>query len=406
MPMIQLLLIAQLVAAQPPSLVTLADAVATARASSPRRDSAIAIASAASDAVPLAGRPLNPVFELQSENWTPASRGLSPQRDTFAVATQPLELGGKRGLRRQIAEADRDVADASLRSLEHVVVLDTVAAYVRALRARALVDTLVTHREGLSPLVAGMARRVTEGHSAEADLLRFRTEAARVDGEIARARLELERSLAALAVIIGAEVPIAASALVEPAPLPVPSPDAVTISARVLAHPNVRAADAEVSRSARMTAAERARRYPDPAVTAGYKRTAGFNTLVFGVSMSVPLFDRNGVAIARAAGSERAARAQRAAAVFQLSMDAASLIRAAREISSQAAIADRELLAPAEQVRSSARAAFREGSSDVLKLIDAERIFADVQRAATDLRLDAFAATIAARFALGEEAIP
>jgi outer membrane protein TolC len=82
------------------------------------------------------------------------------------------------------------------------------------------------------------------------------------------------------------------------------------------------------------------------------------------------------------------------------------LIRAAREISSAAASADRELLAPAEQVRSSARAAFREGSGDVLKLMDAERLYADVQRAAIDLRLDAFAAAIAARFALGEEAIP
>ena len=63
-------------------------------------------------------------------------------------------------------------------------------------------------------------------------------------------------------------------------------------------------------------------------------------------------------------------------------------------------------LDPAAQVRHAARAAFREGTADVLKLIDAERVHAEVQRAAIDLRLDALLTTIEARFALGEETIP
>jgi cobalt-zinc-cadmium efflux system outer membrane protein len=389
----------------PPPL-PLATAVERARTASPRLRSAAAIADAASDAQRLSGRPLNPVFELRTENLARATRTPSLPLDTFAVATQYVELGGKRGLRRQIAESDREVAAATLRALEHAVVIETVETYVRALRARALVDTLVTHRDGLSNLIAGMTRRVAEGHSAEADLLRFRTEAARIDGDISRSRLELERSLAALGFLIGAGEPLAAAALIEPAPLPVPAVETAAVGARVTAHPLVRAADADLARAARLTAAERARRYPDPAVSAGYKRTAGIDTLVVGVSLSVPLFDRNSAAIARAAGSERAARAVREATVFQLETDAASLIRAAGAMSAQAALADRELLAPAEQVRTSARAAFREGSSDVLKLIDAERVYADVRRAAIDLRLDAFAVTVAARFALGEEAIP
>jgi outer membrane protein TolC len=64
------------------------------------------------------------------------------------------------------------------------------------------------------------------------------------------------------------------------------------------------------------------------------------------------------------------------------------------------------LLEPAEAVRNSARAAFREGAVDVLKLIDAERVYADVRRTALELRLEALLATIEARFALGEETLP
>jgi outer membrane protein TolC len=57
-------------------------------------------------------------------------------------------------------------------------------------------------------------------------------------------------------------------------------------------------------------------------------------------------------------------------------------------------------------VRSAALAAFREGSADILQLIDAERVYAEAQRAVIDLRLEAVLTIIEARFALGEEAIP
>jgi outer membrane protein TolC len=120
----------------------------------------------------------------------------------------------------------------------------------------------------------------------------------------------------------------------------------------------------------------------------------------------LPLFDRNESAAARARGEERSAAAERDALVFQLTSDAAALIRAAGELTHRARLTPAELLAPAEEVRRAARAAFREGTADVLKLIDAERVYADVRRAAIELRLDALLATLEARFAVGEETIP
>jgi cobalt-zinc-cadmium efflux system outer membrane protein len=386
--------------------LTLAAAVNQAKTASPRREAAAAIARSTQDAANVAGRLTNPVFELRTENWSPRSPALSLPVDLFAVATQYVELAGKRDLRRRVAAGDHDVAQASLALLERGVALDAVQAYVRALRARALVDTLTAHRDGLATLVASMSRRVEEGYSAEADLLKFRTEAARNDGEMARARLELERSLSSLAIVIGASTPIVAGDLAEPSPIPVPAASAGTVAAAVARHPRVMAAEAMRARSSHLIAAERARRYPDVAVSAGYKRTAGIDTLVVGVAMSVPLFDRNDAAVARALGTEQAAAADRDALIQQLSVDAASLLRAAAAISAQAANADDELLGPAEEVRAAALAAFREGSTDVLKVIDAERVYTDVRRAAVDLRLDALLTTIEARFALGEETLP
>jgi len=153
-------------------------------------------------------------------------------------------------------------------------------------------------------------------------------------------------------------------------------------------------------------ALEHARRFPDPFVTGGYKRTAGFDTVVFGVAMTLPVFDANAQTVARARGIERGAIADRDALVQRLTNDAAATVRAARVLTEQVKRASDDLVAPADGVRRAALAAFREGSADILQLIDAERVYAEVQRAVIDLRLETVLTIIEARFALGEEAIP
>jgi cobalt-zinc-cadmium efflux system outer membrane protein len=387
--------------------LTLAAAVAQARSASPRRRAAALVAEGAREAADNSGRPLNPVVEVQSENWAWSS-GLvqRPSLDVFAVVSQPLELGGKRSGRRQLAWCESEVASTAAQALERSLAVETVRAYIRALRARALLETLTANREGLTMLVETVTRQVDEGYSAESDLLKFRTEAARVDGDLVRARLDLERSLTALAIVIGTTTPLHEAQLVEPPPLAPPSADDRNIAASVARHPDVLSASAVAARAHQVTVIERARHVPDPAITLGYKRTAGFDTAVFGVAFAVPIFDRNNAAMARSLGEERGALVDRDALVQGLTMDAVSLIRAAQTISARAAQAREDLLVPAEGVRRAALSAFREGTTDVLKLIDAERVYADVRRAAIDLRLDALLMTIEARFALGEETIP
>jgi cobalt-zinc-cadmium efflux system outer membrane protein len=386
--------------------LTLSAAVAQARSTSPRRRAAFVSAEGIREAVRLAGRPPNPLFELRTENWNFSGQPSSPAVDVFAVLTQPIELGGKREIRQQLASTESAVADSVLKSLERVIALETVRAYVRSLKARSVLETLTANRDGLTIIVASVGRRVDEGYSPEADLLKFKTEAARVDGDIARARLELERSLAALTVAIGRVSPVHAEQLVEPVPISPPSAEAGMIAASIARHPDVVGATATVSRSEQLTRAERARRKPDALVTAGYKRTEGFDTVVLGAAIALPLFERNDAAIARSVGAAHAAEVDRDALVQRLSLEAEALVRAAQTITDQAAKAPQELLEPAEDVRRAALAAFREGTVDVLKLIDAAGVYAGVNREAIELRLDALLTTIEARFAVGEERIP
>ena len=386
--------------------VTLSMAVAQATSASPRRLSASLGAEGARQAARFAGRLPNPVFELRTENWTTSSHVGAPETDVFAVAMQPIELGGKRGIRRQLAATDSEVAATALGALDRDLALETARVYIRALKARALVETLTANRDGLAMLVASAGRRVEEGYSPEADLLKFKTEAARVDGDIARARLELDRSLTGLTVTMGASTLIEPSQLVEPTPLEPPAVSSSALASSVTRHPAVLMATATLDRARQLTAYERSRRLPDAVVTTGYKRTQGFDTAVLGVSVVLPVFDRNDAPVARALANERGAAADRELLVYQLTNDAAALIRAAHTMSARARLAPAELLAPAEDVRRAARSAFSEGATDVLKLIDAERVYADVRRVAVELRLDALMTALEARFAVGEETIP
>lgn len=404
--MLLLLSLAAVLVVDPPRPpLTLADALALARRASPLREAPARLATAADDAARRSGRPLNPQVDLRVENLGPTGQSALP-KDVFAVVNQSIEIGGKRRLRRELGGADRAAAEAQLGLADFQVGARTVHLYVEALRARLLLETLSANRDGLARMAATMRRRVEEGVAPEADRLRFDAEAARLDLELVHARVDLDRGLNELGYVIGLASPPDASQLVEPAVPPAPAPDRAALALRVAQHPDARLATARVDRARQARALEQARRRPDPLVTAGYKRTAGVDTAVAGIALTLPVFDGNGVAAARAEGDLRAAEAERHAVVGRLSADAASLATAAQVLALRASTVGRELVVPAEAVRTAAQAALREGTADVLKVLDAERVVRDASRLAVELRLDALAAALDARLAVGEEPLP
>jgi cobalt-zinc-cadmium efflux system outer membrane protein len=359
--------------AGPLASLTLPEAVALARVHSPLAAAARAQAEGAAKAAKVAGRLADPTLELTAENWRPGASDFvaSADLDVFAVVTQPLDLFTRSGRKAQ-ARGERDEASAVRRRAEQEVQLDTVRRYLETWRGRELVAALEAQAENLNGIVGAMQKRVGEGYAAEADLLRFRAEAARAANHLARSRIELARVEAELAFLVGQGV---AGARLERPDLPPPPPgDPAALAEQALgSRPDVAAARARAARAQGTMSLEKARRYPDLALSGGYKRTTGLDTAVVGVVTTVPVFERNGRAVARAEADARAAELERQATTTRARAEAGILVQSARDLQARLARLDEDLVRPAEEARRSALAAFREGAIDVLRVVDAER---------------------------------
>lgn len=365
---------------------------------------------AAHGALDQADRLPNPLLELREENLTFNSHGptaTDPSIDFFATLSQPIELGGKRAQRRAIASADITAASADRDRVDRELLLETAGRYLAGLRAREELRTLQVARAEFQSLVETMQRRVRDGYAPEADLMKLRTEAARADASLSQIRIERDRNLAALAALLGETTPVSETRLVVPKHLEPPSGDRqALITAALARHPDLQAAIARVDRAQHMFDLERARRIPDPALTAGYKRTASINTVVTGVTVPLPVFDANQGNVTRAGAEARAAIAERDTLQRQLTAEIDTLLSTADELARRAQSIDADLLHPADVVRSAARSSFHEGATNILQLVDAERVYTDAQRTALTLVLDAYGAALAARLACLEEPLP
>ncbi len=398
-----------------PSPFPLEQAVTTALASAPQRAAASALAESARAAAKEAGRLPNPAIDVHAENivasgwhWRPpADPTLAPGLDVFAVLTQPIELGGKRGARRAVAEGDATTAAAVLSQIERGLVMETVRLYLGALRAREMLKALDENRGEMADIQRAVAARVREGYAAEADLAKYQAESARLDSESVRLRIDLTRNLAQLEALFGRAGPSSGldpGQLVMPAPPPAAAISAADLAARAVERsPDVQAARAREARAAKVLSLQQAERVPNLDVVGGYKRTSGFDTAVLGVAMAIPLFDRNQRGIAAAGGEARATVFDRAAVEQRVVAEARAIFEASQGLAERARRVDEELLAPATLVRLAARTSYSEGAANIVAMVDADRVYLDARREVLQVKLDALAAAFEARVLAGEE---
>jgi cobalt-zinc-cadmium efflux system outer membrane protein len=370
-----------------PRRVTLPEALAAAERGSLDLRLARGAVDAAQARVVTAGTRPNPTLSLDREQLG----GNGGYHETVLSVGQTLDLSGQRGARREAATREVAAAEVRLEAERARVRADATRAYLRAAAAEARLRSL-GEAGGLFQTAerAGQAR-FREGDISAYELQRLQVEAARYATLSAEAALELRQAGRELAFLLRPD----SAALTDAAVLPADTLGAVSLRAaalppdsalaRALRRPDVRAAEADVA-AARAAVELRTRgRRPNPTVTAGLKEQAGGQAgAVLGVSVPLPLSDRNQGPIAEA--QTAVAQAESRVALARRAAEAEVRRALERRISLAERLTLREgLLSRARALLASARVAYAEGETSLLELLDAAETFRTTREGADAL---------------------
>jgi outer membrane protein, heavy metal efflux system len=326
----------------------------------------------------------NPEFQFQNENLRPGQT-YGQDVDTLATISQPLDVLGKR--KQRIALAGEGVArsQAEYELARWQVAQQVKLAYWAARGAQEIGDVLKTTADNFQKVVDYHSAQLSVGAIAEQDFLRVRLESERlkISADLAsidanRARMELLKAMGRTqwSDVILTE-PLMPDLKLMPAGIEQALAQRIEIKAAQKALEQARA-------NARLQAVS-AR--PDLSLTYGYKRTqlpdtpAGVNTAIVALRVTLPATDRNqGNRIAAdaevrrqqqlLAQAETDVRADYAGAVQEFEMRRAEFVKALQPLREHAA-----------EIARIAAAAYAEGGTDLLRLLDAERARLDAELA-------------------------
>ncbi len=351
--------------------LTLSAAIELALAFNPELSAAANELRAVDGAVIQAGVLPNPDISTSVEDTQNKST-----RTTTIQLNQRIELGGKRSARIASAERRRDVAVADLAAKR----LD-----VRASVTGAFFDVLVAQeRIQQAEDLLGLARRVTQaasrrvsaGKISPVEETKARVAEASAQVELSQAQRELTMARKRLAASWGSSTPRFTRVEGRTDVLP-PLLSDEEITRRLDASPALLRARHEADRFSALADLERTRRIPDVTVSLGSKTAEelGRSQTVVGISIPLPIFDRNQGNVLEALRRADKARDELSATEVRLSADVTQNEERLRALVVEAETLQGEIVPGARSAYEAASKGFELGKFSFLEVLDAQRTF-------------------------------
>jgi cobalt-zinc-cadmium efflux system outer membrane protein len=336
---------------------------------------------------------------LLSTSRQPGIRGESGERQV--AVEQPLPIFGQRGLRVENARlgiaAARDQVAVGVAGVLREAGRGFVALQVAQERERRLHEA----QRDLEAAARIVRAQVKAGVRSRYERTRIEVEQAGMASRAEESRARTADAASRLAAAVGA--PGWRPEAVGLPALPAPQPDVAALWQDAQARlPELRSARSEEALARQRIEVERREAWPVPAVGVGRLRDAEGRHTIVGVSVTIPLFDRNQGPIARARVEAEARRLQRDAVALAAE---AELRRAADQFQRRRALAARyeaEGLARVPELRRMAEDFYTLGNGGILEFIDAIQAVAERRIAWLDLVEGAMVAELDLRMAAGD----
>lgn len=321
--------------------------------------------------------------------------------------TQTIELGGKRQRRIEVADLIVSVAEAELADVLRRRWLEVRRAFYETLLARSALELAEEQRGYFGELVQLNQVRLEEGAIAGSELLKVKLERVKFDTAVAQARLAVRQVGIRLLELLGEsnlETAVAVAGEFDAAPVLV---DLAALREKALRNrPDLQSAERSAMLAERRIALERARGVPDIIPFVGYKRLGVDNTVLFGVTIPLRINNKNQGEIARAVADEKVALTERQLARNRVLAEVESAWRAYETARAQLATFQRELLPQSDESREIAQVAYREGATNLLPLLEAQRTRTEIRQQYYRAQFDYRVSILQLEAAVGEEIKP
>jgi len=384
--------------------VTEADAVRLFLDESPQARTVALVAQSVDAELRVDARVSNPNIAYQIED----AAGV---RDEFLTIEQELPITGRRGLLRERAEAGSAAAGLAAERKLQADAYAMKASFHEVLHRELVLDRLQRGAERFESVVEILVRREREGEGSGYDALR--AEQALLDIQIATA--EAEAALSAARSRWGSffdpDLSMETATLDGDTGTTVADPDPDEAVERALSQRfDLKALHAESERQDLELKASRRRRFPDPTLTAGWKRTEGFGQadtgFIAAVTIPLPIFDHGQRSTARAIADRQ--RVELESEILRREIRAEVQTALAREGAARQ-VAQRfgeDIERRAGELRTIAQVAYDEGESGILELLDAYRTSLTMELRALTARYELKSAEIERDRTIGIEVKP
>ena len=333
---------------------------------------------------------LRPNPTLDAEYGSPRFLGGEAESDLSIGATQVFETGGKRSKRVAVAELELGQVRAEVLRLERTLAAEIRQSYTNALAAARQLDILEKLIAADEELVRVTEARLKEGDVAPLDNNLVRVESDRLKVQAIQARSELETQLLNLRNLSGADVSESirlAPQADKPPRLDLGLTELTDIALRERS--DLQAARISEQLGAARIDLARSQAVPNVAASVRFSRNRSLidfparlgggnfpntdNALTFGVSVDIPVFNRNQGEIASATGERLQATRSREFLETTIKRDVAVAYRKYRAAAESLVLYSTQILPRAEANLQSVRAAYGLGEFSVFEVVGEQR---------------------------------
>jgi outer membrane protein, heavy metal efflux system len=363
------------VGAQVQKPLTLNELIGIALQSSPQvlvaRDQAKAIQGQLSSARAI----LNPDFEMNTGQQRSVSGPLTTGNVSSWSVTQPLDMPYNRYPRVNAAEANVRAAEATRIAFEIEMISRVQQRFYELMRRDAELKAAEEDLSLTKQIRDRMQIRYDVGDTARFELIRAQTEFLNAQINAESSKLRVEQAKGQLRQVVGYSLPpdyevLSQTLKMEPLP-PLP----ILLSELHTQSPELQRAKAEVEATESKLSFEQNSRLPRLSIKAAQYNDPNFTDRLYGLVVSIPIWDFKGGQIAEAEANASRAKNQLNAQSQSLEQQLETAYKLYQMTSYQVKILDQEVVQLASSARRIAEVSYRYGERGMLEYLDAQRTF-------------------------------